>query len=353
MTGHGESSPGRHSDRSGDRAALDLLLGAPAMAWLVSRVRRRISGAGEELLSGTVQLNEPTAEQRAAAVRLVGPPRRAGAALRVDLAVVEEILRRGPWPAGLADAVQTLTGPVVDRRAQQVREKAAWEAARDRLAPVIARLPSLAPWWEGWCAAGGLKRVTSAEAARTAAVASPEVGAELVSRAAAVIERLPAAEQPLSVLAREAVGDAHGLDADRPLGRLVLAVTRAAFLPGEGPEEPSRRDVWAAAGVVLSTVASTALVLGVAGVPPSDPGSSDQSARTATATSLELMRAARIPMVLTLDQVRSGGVRAMPRGCVIHACENPTIIEVVAESWARKRANAGAKGGVHFPGSSR
>lgn len=352
MTEDGERSPrqagdraddrpgDRVEDRAGDRAALDRLLGSPAMQWLVARVRRRIPHAGGGPLRGTVQLSDPTAEQRAAAVRLVGPPRRAGAALRVDLAVVEEILRRGPWPAGLADAVETLTGPVIDRRAQQSRETAAWEAARDHLAPVIARFPGLAPWWESWCAAGGLKRVTSAEAARISAAVTPALGADLVSRAAVVMDRLPAAQQPLPVLAREAVGDAHGLDADRPLGRLVVAVARAAFLPGADSEDRSRRDVWAAAGVVLSTVASTALVLGAAGAAPPDPGSGARSARAATATTVEAMRTARIPTVLTLDQVRSGGVRAMPAGSIVHACENPTIIEVVAERWARHRTDA-------------
>ncbi|ATG51358.1 TIGR02679 family protein [Brachybacterium vulturis] len=328
--------------RAGDRAALDRLLGDPAMEWLVTRVRKRIPGAGEALLSGTVQLSGPTAEQRAAAVRVVGPPRRAGTALRVDLAVVEEILRRGPWPAGLADAVETLTGPVVDRRVQQVRETAAWEAARDRLAPVIAHFPRLARWWGPWCAAGGLKRVTSTEAARIGAPVTPALGADLVSRAAAVMDRLPAVQQPLPVLARETMGDAHGLDADRPLGRLMVAVARAAFMPDAEPEELSRRDVWASAGVMLSTVSSTALVLGVAGASSPDPGYGARRARaaTATATSLEAMREARIPLVLTLDQVRSGGVRAMPRGSVVHACENPTIVEVVAERWARQRAEA-------------
>lgn len=342
MTGHGEVNAQLDRGRSGDRVALDRVLGTPALEWLVDRVRRRIPDAGTEPLTGIVLLNAPTDEQRTAVVRLVGPPRRAGSAVRVDLAVVEEILRRGPWPAGLADAVETLTGPVIDRRAEKVREAAEWDAARDALTPVLSRLPELSRWWETWCAAGGLKRAASAEAARIGAAPSPEVGITLVSGAVTVMEQLPAAGQPLSVLARATVGDAHGLDAERPLGRVVLAVVRAAFLPGEDPDLQSRRDVWAAAGVVQSTVSSTALVLGVAGLAPHDPSSAGHDARTATATSLESMRAARLPMVLTLDQVRSGGVRAGLRGSSVHVCENPTIVEVVAERWARGCSSADA-----------
>ncbi|WP_068121296.1 DUF2399 domain-containing protein [Nocardioides massiliensis] len=54
---------------------------------------------------------------------------------------------------------------------------------------------------------------------------------------------------------------------------------------------------------------------------------------TATATALEAMRAARTPLVLTLDQVRSGGVRPLPPGAVVWVCENPTVVEVVAGRW--------------------
>src|SRR5690625_3917108 len=173
--------------RPGDRAALDRLLGVPEMAWLVDRVRARILAAGDTALRGVVQLDRPTDAQRAAAVRLVGRPKRAGATLRVDLAVLEEILRRGPWPAGLADAVVTLTGPVADRRAAQARAAAEWDAARDGLLPAAGRFPGLPEWWERWCAGGGLKRAARAEAARTSSTLSPAVGAELVRRAADVL----------------------------------------------------------------------------------------------------------------------------------------------------------------------
>ncbi|MHB1063972.1 MAG: TIGR02679 family protein [Georgenia sp.] len=319
----------------GDRAALDRLLGVPEMAWLVSRVRARILTAGDEPLRGVVRLTDPTDGQRAAAVQLVGRPRRPASALRVDLVVVEEILRRGPWPAGLADAVETVSGPVVDRAVERAREAAAWDAARADLVPATGRFPGLAAWWDTWCRAGGLKRAAGAEAARTSASSAPATAARLVRSVAAVLERLPATEQPLAILAREAVGDAHGLDASRPLGRVAAAVVRAAFLPGSADGEYSTRDVWAAAGVVLSNVASTALCLGVPGaVPAGSDGGCDRS-RRATATALEAMRAARMPAVLTLDQVRSGGVRTLVRGSVIHVCENPTVVEVVAERWVR------------------
>lgn len=338
----------------GDRDALDRLLGVPEMAWLVARVRGRIIAAGGEPLRGVVQLTDPSPAQRAAAVRLVGRPRRAGATLRVDLAVVEEILRRGPWPAGLADAVQMLGGPVVDYRAVRERERGAWDRARDGLGPALNRFPRLGEWWQAWCAAGGLKRITGAEAARLSVARSPVLAADLVSQVAGVLDVLPAAGEPLAVLARQTVGDAHGLDAARPLGRLTAAVVRAAFVPDAVEGDWSTRDTWAAAGVVMSNVASTVLCLGVAGAgvtgirtTDADLACTDEAdtglahtARSATAAALEAMRSARMPVLLTLDQVRSGGVRPVPPDANVHVCENPSVVEVVAARWMQSAAAA-------------
>lgn len=327
-----------------DRAALARLLGGPDIAWLVERVRARIVAAHGDPLSGVVQLRGPTAAQRAAVVRLVGPPGRAGAALRVDLALVEEVLRRGPWPAGLADAVQTLTGPVVDTSAERLRESTAWDAARDLMSHVAVAFSGLAEWWDGWCAAGGLKRSSRAEAARLGQPLGPEIGAELVRHMATVLAALPASDEPLAVFARRVLGDAHALDASRPLGRLAAAVVGAAF---GSAQDVSVRDAWAAGGVLMSAVASTVLCLGVSGLGvPAVTGGAPGPRAGATAAVLEATRAARMPVVLTLDQVRSGGVAGLPIDATVHVCENPSVVEVVADRWAAQSVAAGCRGPV-------
>jgi len=314
-----------------DRTALNRLLGVPEMAWLLARVRPRIAASGESALSGVVQLNDPTDAQRTAAARLVGWPRRTGSTLRVELADVEAILRRGPWPAGLADATETLTGPVVDHAAERELKAAAWATAEAGLRDAAERFAGLGDWWQQWCASGGLKRAARAEAARTATAYAPGVAASLAELATAVLSALPSAGEPLPMLARRITGDAHALDASRPLGRLAAAAVEAAFAPGA----LSSRDAWAAAGVVLSNVASTVLCLGV----PGTTGAMGPAAR-ATVSALEAMRTARMPLILTLDQVRSGGVAALSPNRVIHVCENPTVVEVVAEHWAHSGATA-------------
>ncbi|GAB3173799.1 hypothetical protein GCM10027059_45470 [Myceligenerans halotolerans] len=344
-------------------AAIDALLGVAGARWIVERVRRRLEsgdvmddgGDGFPAMSGTIRLARPTDEQREAAARIVGRPRRAGSGLTVDLADVEAVLRRGPWPAGLADAVVTLTGPVVDRRAVRDAEAAAWQRARDGLAGAAERFPGLGEWWESWCGAGGLKRVARAEVARVAGdgrpgsddgrqePGPPGVAIGLVAQVAAVLEELPVSGEPLAVLARRVVGDAHGLDASRPLGRVAAAVVGAAFAGGGAERDRDRelsvREAWAAAGVVMSAVASTVLCLGVPGT-----GSGPTSAAAATAAMLDAMRAARMPTVLTLDQVRSGGVGELGPGGVVHVCENPTVVEVVAARWASSSATSSGAG---------
>lgn len=315
----------------GDRASLERLLGVPELGWLVSRVRARIAAGDSAALAGIVQLDAPSAEQRVAAVKLVGRPRRTGQTLRVDLTVVETILRRGPWPAGLADAVVTLTGPVVDRAAEDQLDLAAWEQARKGLDSAVRRFPWMGDWSQTWSATGGLKRSARSEAARLGVPAGPHIAQALVGQLSDVLEALPADGVPLAVFASQVVGDAHGLDDSRALGRLAATVVGAAFARGESAATGlSRREAWASAGIVLSNVSSTVLSLGV----PGSRGVTQGDLASATATALDAMRSARAPLLLTLDQVRSGGVAPLSSDTVVHVCENPTVVEVVSLRWS-------------------
>lgn len=350
---------------TGDRRDLERLLGTAETAWLRDRVRNRLLAADGSALTGVVSLASPSSAQRSAATELVGPPRRPGRTLRIDLAEVEAILRRGPWPAGLADAVITLTGPVLDRRQERLREVADWDRTHVRLDAAVREHPRMEPWWRALCAGGGLKRLVRAEASRVSASAGPGLGASMVDDLSRLLTALPQSGVPIAVFARSVLGDAHALDESRPLGRLAAAAVGAAFTPPG--DAPSRREAWARAGVVLSNVSSTVLVLGVAGSRLTGretedgptAGRADAEAEhdatqarhggalaLATSRALTAMRIARAPMLLTLDQVRSGGVRPAPPNAVVHVCENPTIIEVAASHWAVLNGDAAALTGL-------
>lgn len=356
-SGRDRSAPG---GGGGDLPALRRLLDTPETTWLVERVRDRVMRARREgasgvgagsistdalELSGIISLRDPSAEQRRAVTALIGKPKRQSGALRVDLAVVERVLRQGPWPSGLIDAVETLRGPIIDPRIEREREAAEWGLVAHGLDACAEQLPGLTEWWEAWCTGGGLKRSTAAEARRLSVETSPALGEKLVRELAAVLTELPAAGEPLAVFAGRVLGDAHGLDRDRPLGRLAVAAVQAVFLAGDrtaatgiDADRASARDAWSAVGVVMSSVASTVLCLGA---PGAEGGS---GLARATSTVLEAMRAARAPVVLTLDQVRSRGAAVLPQEGVVHVCENPTIVEVVAERWSQMEAEHSAGG---------
>lgn len=314
----------------GNRFELERLLGVPEMEWFIARVRSRITLTGVGHLHGVLRLNSPTDAQREAAMRLVGKSRRPGSSLRIDLDDVEAILRAGPWPEGLADAVIALTGPVVDHREDAAREIAEWDRAASGFSAVYERYPILDEWWLTLCATGNLKRSARSEAARLGIESGPSVAEQLVSDLVAVLGALPASGVPLSVFARNTLGDAHGLDETRPLGRLATAALRLIGETGED-EYMSRRDAWAAVGVVLSNVASTVLSLGLRGASRREIA---EDLAGATAVTLDAMHAVRSPVVLTLDQVRSGGVSVPGPIAVVHVTENPAVIESIAQHWA-------------------
>ncbi|MGV8964878.1 MAG: TIGR02679 family protein [Cellulomonas sp.] len=320
-----------------DVVRLQRLLGGPETAWLVRRVRARLGQGQEGRLTGAVQLREPSADQRAAIMRIVGAPRRPGATLRVDLGELEDLLRRGVWPDGLADAVAVLTGPVPNRPRERVTADAAWANAQDAFNPAILVHPTLADWWQQWCTAGHLKR---------AARSDPSVARRLALDAATCLRALPSSGEPLAVFARRTTGDAHGLDRARPLGRVVLAAVGAlgeVDANSAADDALGPREIWASVGLLVSAVSSTVLCLGVPGEPSAETGGT--AGARATAIALSAWRSAGLPVVLTLEQVRSGGIGVVPAGDVIHACENPSVVEVVADELTRRgRPDAASMG---------
>lgn len=323
------TEPAGRSTR-GDLAGLRELLGGPGTTWLIERVRERL--ARGRPAAGSISLREPTQEQRRSALRLVGPPRRTGQGLHVDLGEVDRVLRASVWPAGLADAVSELAGPVTVRADQRRRRDEAWRSAARRFDPAVVVHPRLEHWWVNWCSAGSLRRVARAEAARQVGpltdtpaqdgdVALAGTTADLVGTAAACVSQLPSAGEPLAVFARRTLGDAHALDRGRPVELLVRA---AAEQLGELGPGVSPREAWAGVGLLVSAVSSTALCLGVRGNPDATgPG-------RATATALDAWSEQHVPVVLTLDQVRSGGIAPLSGSADVHVCENPSVVEVVA-----------------------
>lgn len=143
----------------------------------------------------------------------------------------------------------------------------------------------------------------------------PDRAAQLFADSDMVLRRLPATGLTRSQLAAETLGDAHALDAGRPVATLVLAAWRhgEAGTPWNAADGRERaRDVWARAGVLVNELARPALYLNLpatAGtVVPGEPAW------------LSLRLLLRSPPAWCLS------------GCRIFVCENPNIVAIAADS---------------------
>jgi uncharacterized protein (TIGR02679 family) len=286
---------------------LHRLLGTPDLGWLVDRVRRRI--ARREPLTGTVTLPGATEPQRRAINQLLGRIQRPGSAITVSLDAIDQLLRTsGAHPDGLAAAVVALAGPVPDLVATRADERDAWGRAFGPLATVVEAQPKYRDWYATVRTTGLVRRLAG----------TPDAAARLLGDVATVLASLPAAGEPVGVVAARLLGNAHALDDDRPVTTLVLGAARYLSNVPDGTGAEWRREVWASVGLLRDELSSSVLTLGLPG---------DQQSSTGRA--LAACRQAGQPMVITLRQL----VRDPPAatGGRYFACENPSVLSVAAE----------------------
>jgi uncharacterized protein (TIGR02679 family) len=298
-----------------DHERLTRLLGDPALAWVLDRVRRRIE-LGQPP-DGTIARRSATVAERDAVARLLGRPPRAAHGLSVPLGELDALLRRsGVHSGGLVEAVITLTGPVTIRADAAADDVRRWTAAFARLEAASARRPRLAEWTDRLRATGIVKRLASG---------SPDRARELLDTVVSVVAALPSSRgESLSAFAARVTGRAHALDAGSPLGTLALGAARAlagldATGPGESPAE-TRREAWAAVGVLCDELSSIALTLAL-------PGDASATGRVLTAAG-----AGGEPVWLTLRQL----VRSPPQWQSVDldrvlVVENPSIVALAAD----------------------
>lgn len=123
-----DEPPGQEQEPAADSERLRRILGGPDLSWLVDRARARIARGAP--LGGVVTLTSATPAQRRAVSRLLGRPVGHGTSLSVPLPAVESALQSAGLAADLRGAVESLTGPVPDRAAEQAQFTERREAAR-------------------------------------------------------------------------------------------------------------------------------------------------------------------------------------------------------------------------------
>ncbi|GAA1971756.1 TIGR02679 family protein [Amycolatopsis minnesotensis] len=286
----------------------------PGWQRILAAARRKIERSGGEV-SGTIGLAKPTDEERRVVIGITGHHRPSSvASLRLDLSEVDAALRDAHG-RGLLAVLAERDGPVRNRPAEQASEE---EAKTLALADLHARCPAHAgsDWFERWWAA------LSTDGTATRLVRRGD--ADVLGWAGEVLNRLPAENLPLPVLAEWATGNTKAL-AGTPLASLVLR----ALAERDGVPAPvtraSQRERWEAAGVIVDDLASQVLVLNVR--------TEDDHV---VAGWLNDAADFGIPFRLTLHQLATDPVA--PSGGAVYVCENPAVLRAAASELARDSA---------------
>lgn len=291
---------------------LAAVLGVPELAWLVARVRQRLSQGRPP--SGSVTLTGATAAQRRAAELLLGRAPGRGTSLTVSLDHLDTVVRRsGLHPQGLAGAVTTLTGPVEDAVQARAAAVAAWADARRPVETLVGERPILAQWYADIAGTGLLRRVCG----------TPKEAGPLLVALVAVLRALPADGMTLARFAAGTTGDAHGLDQGRPLSTLALSAIRAGWWSDDGQSRSPavlRRALWSSVGVVVDDLSSTVLTLNLR-----------PESGTVLAALVGPAAAMGEPAWLTLRQLTRFPVTLAPEPTYV--CENPAVLAAVADRF--------------------
>lgn len=289
------------------QARLQRLLGDVALRPLRQRLRHRYERVQD---GGIVTLNKLNDIERSALCGLLGRRPKPGLSMRIDMAEIDAVLRASGVADSLRHALEILDGPIVNRRATRISEEQQWQmvcaaCAEPRLAALVSDAKGL----------GLLKRLAGS---------GPDLAGRLCHAAQRVLAQLPAGAVARSHLAANVLGDAHALDAGRPVATLVLAALRrrsatvldpASEVDLEGDE--TARAIWSSAGVLVNELARPVLFLNLPQQHVSRSGEPGYLSLRA------LLRAAPIWDV---------------SGRAVFVCENPNLVAIAADALGQRCA---------------
>ena len=286
-----------------DDARLRQVLGDPELAWLVQRARRRLL---EGRADGVVTLAQATPAQRDAVDRLFGRRASHGGSLTVRVAEVEALLRDAGICDSLREAVEALSGPLIDVRAERRAADALWAAL---FGDDDGRS---APWVDDLRATGLLRRLSRN---------NPVAARTLLRQAREIEQRLPAAGLPLAELAAAVTGDSHALDPGTPLGTIAVRVAASVGTVDAWDGTEAWREAWTSVGVLCDELSAPVLIVNLRG-----------DGTTVTDRALALHAGAGEPYRLTTRQLLreppTFGPATTPR--TVYVCENPTVVAAAA-----------------------
>ncbi|MEO5558214.1 MAG: TIGR02679 family protein [Dokdonella sp.] len=298
-----------------DPERLQRLLGGADLSDLRRRLRRRFERGSST--TATFTLSGLSNQERDVLTGLLGLPHRRAGSLRIDGQAIDTALCRAGLADSLRAALEALDGPIVDRMALRNAQQQRWHALI-----TAAAEPRLRVLLGSAAGAKEFKRLARGD---------EDIAERLIADAQRVLARLPATGVARSQLAADCLGDAHALDRDRALARLVLASAcvaecapeDAAARHGERADVsphrlPRARDRWATLGVLVNELARPALVLNL-------PCHSD------TPIGRQLAHAHGEPAYLSLRSLLRTRAHWDVDGHVVYVCENPNLVAIAAD----------------------
>ena len=310
----------RSAQDDSDDARLQRLLGGSELAALRQRLRRHFERRDVATSDGLLHLSKLTAHEQEALSLLCGRAARPSATARVDVGLLNTLLKNAGIAPSLRAALEQLDGPIGNPTADKQALQARWEQTRS--AP--RSNTSLVHWLQQPSALSLLKRLTRQE---------PDAAARMLERTDAVLQRLPAQGLTRAQLAADTLGNAHGLDNGQAIATLVLAVLQGAehaapskslssawvegddaAVTAEDTPAESARAIWARAGVLVNELARPALFLNLP-VPADGP----------------FQPQAGEPGYLSLRQLLRTPVQWAVAQRVVFVCENPNIVSIAAD----------------------
>ncbi len=300
-------------------------LAGPDYEPLWAAARKRLEGNGLSLGGTPLRLTDLGDESRRAIAGLLAISAAGDGPLRAPLATLDRSLRDGAASIDLIALLQTMGGPLRDRRAERAAASSAREEAWALVEQhAVLERSELATW------VSTLRRTGAA----TRLAGSREEAGRLVLTALDLLHRLPAQNVPLAVLAAESTGDAHSLDRGRPLGTLIAGALAVLDREEEAtrPDWPTAgaywwRRRWARAGVMCDDLSVSVLALNL---PVASSGD-------IVAESIYEHARAGEPLRLTLRQLAIGEIEVVP-GAAVHVCENPSVVAQAAALLEQRSA---------------
>lgn len=269
------------------------LLGGAELSELRARLRRRYALGPADGNLPSIQVGKLNQTERAALASLVGRKGGVATSITIDVAEVDQALSDAGIARSLRAALERLDGPIIHRETELSRIRASWASvlAGCTNTDLIAYLSSPLNF-------GVLKRLSGNQ---------PDLASVICTQTEGILVRLPAASVPRAQIAAELLGDAHGLDSNRSVATLTLAVLRSRSSADTGDD----RDTWATVGILVNELARPAMFLNVpcSGLPVS-PGEPQYA-------SLRLL--ARKPPDWSVA------------GRAILVCENPNLVAILAD----------------------